>query len=168
MRSAVTTARLRLTAFVLDDTSELHEMFSDPVTNTIGSGPFTSVAQTEQWIRHRLDAQAEHGLCWYALRDPGTNRLLGNCGMLRGRTGYDEPEIGYLIDHRSRGLGYATEAATAVLDECRSAGIGRVWATIRPHNAPSRRIADRLGMRMDRDERGDLLFYVVDLGQSRI
>ncbi|AVT35112.1 GNAT family N-acetyltransferase [Plantactinospora sp. BB1] len=169
MRTSLTTPRLRLRPFVPADAEELHGFFSDPLTNTIGSGPFTALSETERWIRNRMSAQREHGLCWYAVRDLDTDTLVGNCGMLCGRTGYAEPEIGYLIRKSHQGHGYASEAASAVLSECRSAGIDRVWATIRPHNAPSRRIAERLGMRVARtehDDRGPLIFYVVDLGQA--
>ncbi len=85
--------------------------------------------------------------------------------MLRGRASFAEPEIGYEIRVSHRGRGYATEAATAVLQQCRAAGLTRVWASIRPHNTASRRIAGRLGMRVDRtenDDHGALLFYVID------
>jgi RimJ/RimL family protein N-acetyltransferase len=166
MRTLLTTARLRLRAFSLADAEELHVLFSDPLTHTIGSGPFTSLSQTEQWIHNRISTQREHGLCWYALRERDTDALIGNCGMLKGRTSYAEPEIGYMIRKTHQGQGFASEAASAVLDECRAVGIERVWASIRPHNTASRRIAERLGMRVERtdhDERGALIFYVVDL-----
>jgi len=166
MRTLLTTARLHLRPFLLADAEELHALFSDPQTHTIGSGPFTSLSQTQQWIQNRIDAQSEHGLCWYALRDKGTDALIGNCGMLRGRTSYAEPEIGYMIRKTYQGQGLATEAATAVLNECRSSGIQRVWASIRPHNTASRLIAQRLGMQAERtehDDRGALIFYTIDL-----
>jgi RimJ/RimL family protein N-acetyltransferase len=166
VRTVLITSRLRLRPFDLSDVEELHALFADPLTNTVGSGPFTAVSRTEQWIRNRINVQQEQGLCWYAVRERGTDTLIGNCGMLKGRTGYAEPEIGYLIGKAYQGQGFASEAARAVLDECRSAGIGRVRATIRPHNTPSRRIAERLGMRVERtdhDERGLLIHYVVDL-----
>ncbi|MER7007615.1 GNAT family N-acetyltransferase [Dactylosporangium sp. NPDC000555] len=171
MRTSLTTPRLRLRPFTLDDAEELHGLFSDPLTHTIGSGPFTALSQTEQWIRNRISTQKEHGLCWYALRDVDTNTLIGNCGMLKGRTSYAEPEIGYLIRKTHQGRGFASEAAYAVLNECRSAGIERVWASIRPHNTPSRRIVERLGMHIDRtdhDDRGPLIFYVIDLHQAGV
>jgi ribosomal-protein-alanine N-acetyltransferase len=170
MRTAIATARLRLDTFVPSDGSELHDIFADPATNTVGSGPFTSIEQTEQWIRNRVSAERDHGLCWYAVRDAESNRLIGNCGMLKGRTGYIEPEIGYMISKDRQGRGFASEAAAAVIDECRHAGIARVWSSIRPHNTASCRIVERLGFRVDRtdvDERGDLRFYVIDLDEDR-
>jgi len=166
MRPLLTTARLQLRAFSHVDAPELHELFSDPLTNTIGAGPFTSIVQTEQWIDNRLAAQREHSLCWYALRSRDTDELIGNCGMLKGRAGYAEPEIGYLIANSHQRRGLATEAADAVIQECRASNLARVWASIRPHNSASHRIAERLGMRLHRteaDDRGELHFYVIDL-----
>ncbi|MFC4072007.1 GNAT family N-acetyltransferase [Actinoplanes subglobosus] len=166
MAPSLRTPRLRLDAFTADDAVELHALFADPETNTIGSGPFTTFEQTERWIANRVAAQHDHGLCWYALRCPETGLLIGNCGMLRGRTGFEEPEIGYMIRASHRGRGHAAEAAATVLRECRAAGLGRVWASIRPHNGASRHIVTRLGMHVERtesDEKGELLFYLVDL-----
>lgn len=84
MRTLLTTTRLHLHPFTFADAEELHALFSDPETNTIGSGPFTSLPQTHRWIQNRITAQNDHGLCWYALRAIDTDELIGNCGMLRG------------------------------------------------------------------------------------
>jgi ribosomal-protein-alanine N-acetyltransferase len=168
MRTSLRTPRLDLRHFTAQDAGQLHELFSDPLSHTIGSGPFTSLSQTERWIGRRADALRDHGLCWYALRERASGALVGNCGMLAGRTGPAEPEIGYLIGRAYRGNGYAFEAAEAVLAECRSAGLRRVWSSIRPHNTASRRIVERLGLHVQRsehDERGALLFYLADLGE---
>jgi RimJ/RimL family protein N-acetyltransferase len=57
--------------------------------------------------------------------------------------------------------GLATEAARAVLDDALASGIGRVWATIRPHNTASLRVAAKIGMtpRHTRpDSRGPLVY----------
>ncbi len=166
MSPSLRTTRLKLDAFTADDAVELHALFADPDTHTIGSGPFTAFEQTERWIANRVTAQHDHGLCWYALRCLETGLMIGNCGMLTGRTGFEEPEIGYMIHAPHRDRGYATEAAAAVLQQCQAAGLRRVWASIRPHNIASRHIVTRLGMRLgrtDNDERGELLFYVIDL-----
>jgi RimJ/RimL family protein N-acetyltransferase len=51
--------------------------------------------------------------------------------------------------------------AGAVLDDALASGIGRVWATIRPHNAASLRVAAKIGMtrRHTRpDSRGPLVY----------
>ncbi len=166
MSPSLRTQRLNLDAFTADDAVELHALFADPETHTVGIGPFTTFEQTEHWIANRVTAQRDHGLCWYALRCSETGLLIGNCGMLKGRTSFEEPEIGYMIQASHRGRGYATEAAVAVLQQCRVAGLRRVWASIRTHNIASRHIVTRLGMHLDHtdnDERGELLFYVIDV-----
>jgi len=163
MSPSLRTPRLKLDAFTPDDAVELHHLFADPETHSIGSGPFTAFEQTERWIAKRVTAQREHGLCWYGLRCRDTGLLIGNCGVFEGRTSSEEPEIGYLIRASHRRRGYATEAATAVLQQCREAGLRRVWASIRPHNTASQHIVTRLGMHLDHTDRDELLFYVINL-----
>jgi ribosomal-protein-alanine N-acetyltransferase len=157
----IMTRRLELRPFCLDDDAELHEIFSDPATHTIGDGPFTSLAQTTGWISRRVTAQQQHGLLWYAIRDQATRHMLGNCGLFHGRTGRAEPEIGYEIRRSSQGRGLAAEAAQAVLDDALASGIPRVWAAIRPPNTASLHVAAKIGMtpRYTRpDSRGPLIY----------
>ncbi|MFB9407038.1 GNAT family N-acetyltransferase [Dactylosporangium matsuzakiense] len=159
MRRTLTTARLDLTAFQPDDAEALHELFSDPHTHTIGDGPLRDIRETEHWITRRQACRRDLGLCWYALRERPTGRLVGNCGIFVGRTGPTEPEIGYEIRHDSQHRGYATEAATAVITECTRIGLPRVWATVRPANTASLRVLHHLGMsfaRSETDEKGTL------------
>jgi [ribosomal protein S5]-alanine N-acetyltransferase len=155
----IVTSRLELRPFRPEDAAELHEIFSDPETHTIGEGPFTSPAQTAVWISRRAETEQQRGLLWYAVRDRAGGRMLGNCGLFAGRTGSDEPEIGYEIRRSCQGL--ATEAARAVLDDALASGVSRVWATIRPHNTASLRVAAKIGMTLRHtrpDSRGPLAY----------
>lgn len=167
MRERLDSARLELAQFRLGDVGALHELFADPLTHTMGAGPFTAIAQTRQWIEKRLVARRERGLCWYALRERVTGRLVGNCGVFPGREGVIE--IGYLVGAEFRGRGFAGEAAAAVLGEARAAGVGTVWASVRPENLASRRVLARLGMVLNRsaaDEHGPLLWFATELNSS--
>jgi [ribosomal protein S5]-alanine N-acetyltransferase len=157
----IVTGRLELRPFRPEDAAELHEIFSDPETHTIGEGPFTSLAQTAAWIGRRAETERQHGLLWYAVCDRADGRMLGNCGLFAGRTGSAEPEIGYEIRRSCQGRGLATEAARAVLDDALAGGISRVWATIRPHNTASLRVAAKIGMTLRHtrpDSRGPLVY----------
>ena len=161
MRTSLQTTRLDLACFQPADAPQLHEIFSDPLTHTIGTGPFADLKQTEDWIGRRVRAFHDIGLAWYALRLRETGSLVGNCGVFIGRTGPTEPEIGFEIRHADQRRGFAREAAQAVLDECHASGFPRVWATIRPYNAASLRVATHLGMtrrHTQSDERGDLVY----------
>lgn len=165
MLAELDTERLSLRLFEAEDVPDLHRIFADPETNTIGSGPMTSIHDTLAWVERRQQAFRTHGLAWYAVRRRDSGQLLGNCGLVPGRTGPIEPELGYLITVEARGNGYATETAAAVLAECRRAGPSKIWASVRPGNAASLRIVERLGMQPDHmeiDDKGQLVFYVLD------
>lgn len=166
MRDALVTQRLRLSVFGLEDARDLHGLFSDPLTHTIGTGPFTSERETVAWIERRIQARRECGYAWYAIRSAEDGALIGNCGVFVGRTGEAEPEIGYEIKHGERGRGFAVEAAQAVVSELRTAAAGRLWATVRPSNHASLRVCARLGFEHDHiesDGRGELLYLVREL-----
>jgi len=47
--------------------------------------------------------------------------------------------------------GLATEAAMACRDHCFDLGLDRVISLIRPENLPSRRVAEKIGMIIERE-----------------
>ena len=60
-------------------------------------------------------------------------------------------EVGYSLVMEARGLGYASEALQAVIDEAFTAGeLDEVQACIVPENEASRRVLDRTGFREER------------------
>jgi RimJ/RimL family protein N-acetyltransferase len=71
---------------------------------------------------------------------------------------------------RAHGHGYATEAASAVVEAARRTGRRRLWATVRDWNAPSFRVLEKLGFerggRVDENpERGDSIWMTRSLDQ---
>lgn len=64
-----------------------------------------------------------------------------------GHRGKEDVEIGWHLHPDSWGIGYATEAAQAVVDHVAARGITRLVAVTHPDNMPSRAVCDRLGMR---------------------
>lgn len=164
MRTALRTERLDLALFEPSDEAELHAILGDPASNTIGNGALGDRQQTAGWIERRRAEAARTGLVLYAVRLRSSGRLLGHAGALPGRTGVEEPEIGYLVRADARRQGYAAEAAGAVLEELLRER-SRVWATIRPWNTASIRIVERLGFLADRsetDRKGELRYFVRD------
>lgn len=57
-----------------------------------------------------------------------------------------EGELGWIIRRDRWGMGYAAEAASAVIDYARTLGIRRIIACCDSENAPSRRVMEKLGM----------------------
>ena len=60
--------------------------------------------------------------------------------------GAGEVEIGWVLHPDAWGLGYAREAAAAVLAHGRTLELARIWALMWPGNAPSARVCRAIGM----------------------
>jgi RimJ/RimL family protein N-acetyltransferase len=81
----------------------------------------------------------------YAVEDRETGRFVGRVGLWHPE-GWPGLEIGWLIDPRSWGRGYATEAARAVAASAFSdLGRDHVISLIHPANVASIRVATKLG-----------------------
>jgi RimJ/RimL family protein N-acetyltransferase len=88
-----------------------------------------------------------HGF-WVVERD---GELIGRIGLWRPE-GWPGLEVGWLLGRHAWGQGYATEAARASAEHAWSElGADRLISLISPDNAPSRRVAERLGMRPEGD-----------------
>jgi len=159
MAEELSTGDLTLHALRVSDAPELHSIFSDPATHTIGAGAVSDIETTRDWLRRRDERRSQHGVTWYGVRSmAGT--LIGTAGLFIGRTGM-EPEIGFEIRSSDQGRGHGTRAARAVVTEAHRAGWTRVWATVRPSNVASLRALARVGFVADRtedDERGGLVY----------
>lgn len=104
---------------------------------------------------------AEHGFGQFALE-------VGRSGVSYHRLWPDDPEVGWGIDPELWGRGYASEAGGASIAHALSTlGFARVVPIIHPDNAPSIRVAEKLGERpyakvyWDRGD-VDLIVYAID------
>ena len=81
------------------------------------------------------------------------NELIGNCGIRINDSELREANIGYELDSRFWGNGYATEAARAILRfGFEELGLHRVYATTLAVNKGSARVLEKLGMRLEARE----------------
>jgi [ribosomal protein S5]-alanine N-acetyltransferase len=143
------TSRLLLREFRPDDANALALVISDPETMRFYPVPFDR-AGVEQWIernRWRYDEYG-HGLWGMVLK--GSGHLIGDCGLTFQNVDHvNELEIGYHVRRDLWRKGLATEAAQA----CRDYGFShlsakRIISLIRPENLPSRRVAEKNGMKI--------------------
>lgn len=104
------------------------------------------------------------------LREP-VPTMIGHIGF-HGPPGVNGPgtagavEIGYTVFPPARGLGYATEAASALIEWAgRSHGIRHFIASVAPGNAPSEAIVAKLGFAHtgERWDEEDGLEYVYEM-----
>jgi RimJ/RimL family protein N-acetyltransferase len=151
------TDRLALRKWVEDDAPAFFEIYSrDEVVRWLGPQPRRVVGTPEEGLEsirrgHARQAGLEPPLGLWAIvpldregRDPVGTVLLMPLADADGPT--EQIEIGWHLHPDEQGRGYATEAAQALLDRARAAGIAQVLALTDLDNAPSQRVARRLGM----------------------
>lgn len=148
----VTTPRLSLRRFERGDLDELAVVFAQPEVWQFPYGRALTRAETETF----LDAQIKHwedcGFGCWAARTRETGELIGYVG-LSVPTFLPEilpaVEVGWRITPTAWGHGYATEGATAALDEAfTTLRLDRVCSLPQVDNPRSVKVAERLGMRL--------------------
>lgn len=147
---ALETARLRLREMSLEDAPALFAVVGDAETMRWYPRPYT-LTEVEEWIaRYMALYSSSFSLLGLVLKETGA--LIGDCGLTwQDVEGVREPEIGYHVHREHWNHGYATEAARAVRDYAfATLGCDHVISLIRPENLPSRRVAEKNGLTLDR------------------
>ena len=141
------TARLRLRQLEMADAPKLQPILQDTEVMYAWEHAFSEREVTE-WLLENLRRYETDGYSYLAAETEG-GALAGVTGLLTEHVnGKPMLGIGWIFDKRFWGQGYAREGAEALLQYAfQVLGAGRVIAEIRPENLPSRRLAERLGMR---------------------
>jgi ribosomal-protein-alanine N-acetyltransferase len=147
------TVRLILRPVHEHDFERFVELFANPgFMRFSGSDGYTR-EQTRAVMDKILGWQREGLPSQFAVIENASGTLLGYCGFLHQEVdGIKEIEIGYRLhpDFWNRGLG--TEAARAVRNHAfRDLKLGRVISLIHPDNHASRRVAEKNGMKLERE-----------------
>ena len=147
----IETDRLHLRYLCLDDVNAMHSYLGDAETMKYYPAPYS-----RDFIRQGIEKNIEryerygYGLFGVVLKESG--EFIGDCGLVwQDLPGGPELEVGYHFNRAHWGYGYATEAAKACIDYAfRNVGVDHVISLIRPENEPSRRVAERNGLRVVR------------------
>lgn len=118
------------------------------------------------WIAWNRRNYEEHGFGLWVV-ETHAGRFVGDCGLTMQKVEEEWfVEAGWHVRSDLRGQGYATEAAAAVREAARAAGIQRLIAIIRPDNTPSRCVATKIGLDLGREvdkSGGPALVFGADL-----
>jgi [ribosomal protein S5]-alanine N-acetyltransferase len=152
---AIETPRLILRELTLADVDALAAMYADDeVMRFIGAGGVLGREDAERSIDRQLDSYRERGFGEWAtvLRESG--EMVGLCGLIvwPDIDGVEELEVAYLLNRTAWGRGLGTEVAAAIRDwAVLRLGRERLVSCIYPQNTASIRVAERNGMRFERD-----------------
>lgn len=143
----LTTARLHLREFTVNDADALEAVLGDPIAMQYYPAAFDRKG-VEAWIARNLERYRRDGHGLWAMLRKDSDELIGDCGCsLQEVEGRNEVEVGYHVRRDLWGNGYATEAAQACMQYAfTKLGVDRVISLIRPENVQSIRVAEKNGL----------------------
>ena len=145
------TARLTLRPFRADDTAAQAAMMGDAAVMRFLGGQ--AITREESWrkLLNGAGLWSLFGWGYWAVERRADGRMIGQLGFADFKRDMtpaieDRPEMGWLFAAEAGGQGFATEAGRAALDWIDAAHApGEIAAIIDPANAPSIRVAEKLG-----------------------
>jgi len=139
--------RLIFRKITQNDFDDLAVMFRDPDVMTAWEHTFTD-EQIQKWIDNQISRYQKEIVGYFAVKRKDTDEFIGQMGLLW--SDFDELrvlEIGYMLKREYWGMGYAAEGAEALAQYgFAEIGLNKVYASIRPENLRSIRVAEQIGM----------------------
>jgi [ribosomal protein S5]-alanine N-acetyltransferase len=149
----IETPRLILREFMRSDLQALAPILVDPLVMKFSTLGIYSTSQTEKAIDNFIDSYKQFGFGFWAVTLKERDLLIGYCGLAIDRIDdRDEPEIGYRLDAKFWGKGFATEAASASIQYGFDAiELPYILGAAQRQNVASIRVLEKLGMTFDRE-----------------
>lgn len=150
--SPIETKRLIIRKFRPDDYTALYEYLSDErVVMYEPYEPYT-IDQARREAEYRSNSDE-----FFAVTEKSSGLLIGN--LYLGKRQFDCYELGFVFNREWQMCGYATEAASALLDYAFSAlRAHRVMAECNSLNYRSHKLMERLGMRREAEFKKNVYF----------
>ena len=145
------TERVILRSFHREDVDAMAQLFANPDFMRFSSGVFTERQKTIDFIEKVMGWDGTSMPSQFAVVPRGEHAVIGYCGFHHHPEVPGEVEIGYRLhpDYWNRGL--ISEAARAVRDHgFADFKLPRVISLIHPENIPSRRVAEKNGMKVEK------------------
>jgi RimJ/RimL family protein N-acetyltransferase len=162
------TERLRLRPYREEDLDDLHAMFSDPEHMRWYPSTFDRDG-TRAWMDRTFQRYRDEGFGLWIVEERGTGAFLGTAGptiQLVDDVGH--VEIGWHTKPGRKGEGIAPEAGAAAMDWAfENLEVDHLIALVRPENTGSNRVAQKLGMHVDREvDRQGMRHYVYRIDRA--
>jgi RimJ/RimL family protein N-acetyltransferase len=145
------TDRLTLREMTVDDLDFIAAMLAHPEVMRYYPKQL-SRDEALEWIERQIGRYEQDGHGMWLVHHRYSGHPLGQAGLVaRVIEEQPETEIGYLLHRPFWGKGFASEAAAAIRDYAfERLKRRRVISLIRPANMPSRKVAERIGMRAEK------------------
>jgi ribosomal-protein-alanine N-acetyltransferase len=162
----LSTERLDMRPFTLADLGPVHELYADPDAMRYSGGTSKDADESARRLQRLIDHQEKLGFSLWAVIERESASVIGYCGLIPYAHRGPEIELAYALQVPYWGRGYATESARAWLAHgFGPLGLEQVVGIAHEDNGASRRVLEKLGMRLDgRVDYGGqtMLRYVAD------
>ena len=150
--STLVTERLRLRELTTDDATFMLGLLNQPsFLEFVGDRGVRTEAQARDYLSKGPVASFDaHGFGFFLVERQEDQVAIGICGLV-DRPGLDDIDIGFALLPEFWRMGYAYEAASAVLHHARTAlGLDRIVAITSISNEASGALLEKLGLRFER------------------
>jgi [ribosomal protein S5]-alanine N-acetyltransferase len=146
------TERLYLRELTLNDVDAMLSIWSDAETMLYFPNPLDR-EMLIALMERQLKSYAQNGYGLWAMILKSEEKLIGDCGIMQQAVdGAMELEVGYHVNRNYWGKGYAPEAARACFEYgFTKLNRSRMISMIRPENNPSRRVAEKNGLQIEKE-----------------
>lgn len=148
----ISTGRLLLRPLRLDDARELFLYRRDPVANQYQGWIPETINDVYDFIKKGVSPTIDITGTWYqlAIINNESRKIIGDIGLHFIDEERYQVEVGFTLDLKEQGKGYATEAMTGAISYLfNDLGKRRIIASIDPRNVKSIALVSRLGFRQE-------------------
>lgn len=152
------TERLILRKYRDSDLQDLYEYLSDAEVLKFEPYKPMSIDEVKENLAWRMSTDE-----MIAIESKEEQKMIGNIYL--GKRDFDTLELGFVLNRKYWGKGYAAESCRALLKLAFDTGIHRIYAECDPQNGASWRLLERLGFRREAHLRQNIYFWKDEKGR---
>lgn len=148
---ALETERLLLRKLVMEDAEDLFKYASEPsVSRFMPWGVHKTIDDSKGFLASILEAYERQQKLTWAIQLKQTGKMIGTIDYVSWQPKRSKAEIAYTLSHEYWGQGLMKEAADGLLAfGFNEMELNKIEAPIMLDNAQSRRLAEKLGMKLE-------------------
>jgi ribosomal-protein-alanine N-acetyltransferase len=145
------TERLILRKLTLDDAQDMFEYAQDTEIARLGLwDPFYVLQDSVNDINEALEGYASGKMITWAMEHKEDQKMIGRLGFGQYQPADSRADVGYAMNRRYWGKGYATEAIRRVVRfGFEVMNLNRIGAVVLPENIASIRVLEKAGLKFE-------------------
>lgn len=145
------TERCLVRETTVEDVEVFYKIYSEPSITKYMEPLYEDPEQERAYAENYItQVYAFYGFGIWTVEEKSSGEVIGRAGICF-REGYEDPELGFVIAADRQGRGLATEVCGAILRYgSEELGFERILAFVQPGNTASRRVCEKLGMKMSK------------------